>query len=239
MHPPEALFPCILPGCGKAFHRADLLQRHEERHDLDSAADASGHISQMAQVAVSSNASSSSGNLSIGSLIHPQHEHRYNVGTSAFGGFTRQAVHYVPGFHISDEFTFNYTPESSQSPVHTTLINGHIPFPWVPSSDPPSTSSFPLNDDTVTRHCHAHLAGPTSAPSAEPQYVSAHAQYIEAATIQPSISDGTVDALVLQYTMITKDELQHRLRFLHLDNIAVNLLPTHAAIHLPGRISTG
>ncbi|KIW87346.1 uncharacterized protein Z519_11982 [Cladophialophora bantiana CBS 173.52] len=90
-HNPEALFPCTRPGCRKAFHRMDLLQRHQERHDLESAADASSsaHMGQMAQVSVTSEPSSvmpapvmtspqadrsaprsSSGGLSIGSLVH-------------------------------------------------------------------------------------------------------------------------------------------------------------------------
>lgn len=30
-HNPDALFPCTRPGCRKAFHRVDLLQRHQER----------------------------------------------------------------------------------------------------------------------------------------------------------------------------------------------------------------
>ena len=30
-HNPEAMFPCTRPGCRKAFHRMDLLQRHQER----------------------------------------------------------------------------------------------------------------------------------------------------------------------------------------------------------------
>ncbi|KAJ9604155.1 hypothetical protein H2200_011678 [Cladophialophora chaetospira] len=181
-HNPEALFPCTRPGCRKAFHRMDLLQRHQERHDLESAADASGTMDHMAHIAVTSEASSSmaapvmsspqadrgaprasSGGLSIGSLVHPQQDYRYNLGTPAFNGFTRQPIHYVPGFTSSDDSMF-YTPESSQSPVSeyygryphrqsisssssaatfdpngaSPLINGNMPHPWAPTSGPPS-----------------------------------------------------------------------------------------------------
>ena len=144
----------------------------------------------MAQVAVTSEASSSmpapvmsspqadrsaprsSGGLSIGSLVHPQHDYRYNLGTPAFNGFSRQPVHYVPGFNPSDDFNF-YTPESSQSPVSeyygryahrqsisssssvaafdpnaaSPLIGGNIPNGWVPSSGPPSILPSTMLDD--------------------------------------------------------------------------------------------
>ncbi|KIX07172.1 uncharacterized protein Z518_01825 [Rhinocladiella mackenziei CBS 650.93] len=183
-HNPEALFPCTRPGCRKAFHRVDLLQRHQERHDLESAAEApSGQMGQMGQMTVASEPPSmmpsttmsspqadrsaprsSSGGLSIGSLVHPQTEYRYNLGTPDFNGFApRQSMHYVPGFNSSDEFM--YTPESSQSPVSeyygryphrqsisssssvaafdpnngtSPLIGGNIPGAWAPSSAPPN-----------------------------------------------------------------------------------------------------
>ncbi|KAI1662713.1 hypothetical protein F4813DRAFT_384294 [Daldinia decipiens] len=35
-------FPCIFPGCEKAFHRADLLARHAQRHDHDDKASSGG-----------------------------------------------------------------------------------------------------------------------------------------------------------------------------------------------------
>ncbi|EXJ73295.1 uncharacterized protein A1O5_03055 [Cladophialophora psammophila CBS 110553] len=191
-HNPEALFPCTRPGCRKAFHRMDLLQRHQERHDLESAADASSsaHMGQMAQVSVTSEPSSvmpapvmtspqadrsaprSSGGLSIGSLVHPQQDYRYGLGTPAFNGFPRQPMHYVHGYSSADDSMF-YTPESSQSPVSeyygryahrqsisssssvaafdpsaaSPLINGTIPGPWVPSSGPPSIIPSTMLDD--------------------------------------------------------------------------------------------
>ncbi|KIW69359.1 hypothetical protein PV04_05240 [Phialophora macrospora] len=191
-HNPEALFPCTRPGCRKAFHRMDLLQRHQERHDLESAVEsASGHLNPMAQIAVTSEASSvmsapvmsspqgdrsaprsSSGGLSIGSLVHPQQDYRYSLGTPAFNGFARQSMHYVPGFTSSDDSIF-YTPESSQSPVSeyygryphrqsisssssvaafdpngaSPLINGNMPNPWAPSSGPPSNFPSTMLDD--------------------------------------------------------------------------------------------
>jgi hypothetical protein len=144
----------------------------------------------MAQIAVTSEASSvmpapvmsspqadrsaprSSGGLSIGSLVHPQQDYRYNLGTPAFNGFVRQSMHYVPGFNSSDDSMF-YTPESSQSPVSeyygryphrqsissassvvafdpngtSPLINGNMPNPWVPSSGPPSILPSTMLDD--------------------------------------------------------------------------------------------
>ena len=159
------------------------------RSDLETAAD-SGHMSQMSQIAVTSEASSvmpapvmsspqadrsaprSSGGLSIGSLVHPQQDYRYNLGTPAFNGFVRQPMHYVPGFNSSDDSMF-YTPESSQSPVSeyygrfphrqsissassvaafdpsgaSPLINGNIPNTWIPSSGPPSILPSTMLDD--------------------------------------------------------------------------------------------
>ncbi|OAP58626.1 hypothetical protein AYL99_07716 [Fonsecaea erecta] len=192
-HNPEALFPCTRPGCRKAFHRMDLLQRHQERHDLETAAEsnASAHMGQLGQVSVTSEPSavmpapvmtspqadrsaprSSSGGLSIGSLVHPQQDYRYGMGTPAFNGFSRQPMHYVPGYNSADDSIF-YTPESSQSPVSeyygryahrqsisssssvaafdpsaaSPLINGTMPGPWVPSSGPPSILPSTMLDD--------------------------------------------------------------------------------------------
>ncbi|KIY02814.1 uncharacterized protein Z520_01279 [Fonsecaea multimorphosa CBS 102226] len=193
-HNPEALFPCTRPGCRKAFHRMDLLQRHQERHDLESAADAtaSGHMNQMAQVSVTSEPSSvmpapvmtspqadrsaprsSSGGLSIGSLVHPQQQdYRYGMGTPAFNGFPQRPMHYLPGYNSADDSIF-YTPESSQSPVSeyygryphrqsisssssvaafdpsaaSPMIAGTMPGPWVPSSGPPSILPSTMLDD--------------------------------------------------------------------------------------------
>lgn len=160
--------------------------------DLESAADASsGHMGPMAQIAVTSEPSSvmpapvmsspqadrgaprsSSGGLSIGSLVHPQQDYRYNLGTPAFNGFGRQSMHFVPGFNSSDDSIF-YTPESSQSPVSeyygryphrqsisssssvaafdpngtSPLISGTIPNPWAPTSGPPSILPSTMLDD--------------------------------------------------------------------------------------------
>ncbi|KAK5064568.1 hypothetical protein LTR84_000401 [Exophiala bonariae] len=192
-HNPEALFPCTRPGCRKAFHRIDLLQRHQERHDLESAHDASsGHLGRMSQVPVSSDLSSvlaatsvhspsvdrgaprsSSGGLSIGSLVHPQTDYRY-LGTPAFSSHPRQSMaQFVPGFPSSDDSGMFYTPESSQSPVSeyygryphrqsisssssvaafdpsgtSPLISGNMPGTWVPSSAPPSMLPSNVTDD--------------------------------------------------------------------------------------------
>ncbi|EXJ89805.1 hypothetical protein A1O3_02872 [Capronia epimyces CBS 606.96] len=112
---------------------------------------------------------SSSGGLSIGSLVNPQADYRYSIATPAFNGFGHQSMHYVPGFNSSDDSIF-YTPESSQSPVSeyygryghrqslsssssiaafdpngaSPLIGGNLPGPWAPSSVPPP-SMLPSN----------------------------------------------------------------------------------------------
>ncbi|KAK6364934.1 hypothetical protein LTS17_011630 [Exophiala oligosperma] len=191
-HNPEALFPCTRPGCRKAFHRLDLLQRHQERHDLENSAPSPGQMSQTPQMSVSSEPPSSvmpaavmsspqagrsaprtsAGALSIGSLVHPQTDYRYGMGTPAFNGFARQPMQFIPGFNSSDDSLF-YTPESSQSPVSdyygryahrqsisssssvaafepngtSPLIGGTIPGPWAPSSAPPSILPSNMLDD--------------------------------------------------------------------------------------------
>ncbi|RMZ84277.1 hypothetical protein DV738_g763, partial [Chaetothyriales sp. CBS 135597] len=133
-HNPEALFPCKQPGCRKAFHRLDLLQRHQERHDLEQQPLAqSGSGRQMTEptevptsippAAMASQPTSqagprtTSGGLSIGSLVHPQSEYRYGtVGTPSFGGFNQSPLPFSCGFAPSDDSLY-FTPESSQSPV--------------------------------------------------------------------------------------------------------------------------
>ncbi|KAL6246134.1 hypothetical protein RBB50_007287 [Rhinocladiella similis] len=191
-HNPEALFPCTRPGCRKAFHRLDLLQRHQERHDLENSAASPGQMSQTPQMSVSSEPPSSvmsaaaisspqadrsaprssAGALSIGSLVHPQTDYRYGMGTPSFNGFARQPMQFIPGFNSSDDSLF-YTPESSQSPVSdyygryhhrqsisssssvaafepsgtSPLISGTIPGPWAPSSAPPSILPSNMLDD--------------------------------------------------------------------------------------------
>ncbi|RMD42376.1 hypothetical protein DV735_g2751, partial [Chaetothyriales sp. CBS 134920] len=133
-HNPEALFPCKQPGCRKAFHRLDLLQRHQERHDLEQqhmAQSGSGRpMTQSSEVPTSMSPAvmaspptsqggprTTSGGLSIGSLVHPQSEYRYgNVGTPNFGGFSHSGLPFSCGFAPSDDSLY-FTPESSQSPV--------------------------------------------------------------------------------------------------------------------------
>ncbi|KAL2404633.1 hypothetical protein ABEF93_006561 [Exophiala dermatitidis] len=186
-HNPEALFPCTRPRCRKAFHRIDLLQRHLERHDLDSMAEASStHMGHMSHISAASESPSSviptpimssphasqstrrsnSGALSIGSLVNPQGDYRYNVGTPAFNSYGRQSMHYIPPGFTSSEDSIFYTPESSQSPVSdyysryhpnrqsisssssvaafelngaSPLTSGNIPGQWAPSSAPPAS----------------------------------------------------------------------------------------------------
>lgn len=115
---------------------------------------------------------SSSGGMSIGSLVHPQTEYQYNMGTPAlFNGFSRPAVHhYTNGFTSTEEGLF-YTPESSQSPVseqygrypHRQSISSSssvaafdpvqtspmIPSTsaWVPSSAPPNVLPASMFED--------------------------------------------------------------------------------------------
>ena len=185
------MFPCNRPGCRKAFHRLDLLQRHQERHDLEHQLDSQpvqsrhiNHVSAAGEVPSSMPPTSisspqpgavgrtSSGGLSIGSLVHPQTEYRYNMGTPAvFNNFNRSAVPtYTNGFASSDEGLY-YTPESSQSPVSeqygryahrqsisssssvaafdpvqtSPLINGSSA--WVPSSAPPNVLPASMFED--------------------------------------------------------------------------------------------
>lgn len=172
--------------------------------DLESAQDASSaHLGRMSQVPVSSDLSSvlaatsvhgpsgdrgaprsSSGGLSIGSLVHPQTDYRY-LGTPAFSSHPRQTMaQFVPGFPSSDDSGMFYTPESSQSPVSeyygryahrqsisssssvaafdpsgtSPLISGNIPGTWVPSSAPPSMLPSNVTDDgaylPVCLPCH-------------------------------------------------------------------------------------
>ena len=162
--------------------------------DLESAHDASSaQLGRMSQVPVSSDLSavlsstsvhspsadrgaprSSSGPLSIGSLVHPQGtDYRY-MGTPAFSSHPRQQMaQFVPGFPSSDESGMFYTPESSQSPVSeyygryphrpsisssssvaafdpsgaSPLMSGNMPGTWVPSSAPPSMLPSNVTDD--------------------------------------------------------------------------------------------
>lgn len=102
----------------------------------------------------------SSGGLSIGSLVHPSTEYRYNhLATPTYSGFSRPAMPYN-GFVSSDDSY--YTPDGSQSPAseaysryaHRQSISSsssvaafdpnqasplvHGGNTWVPSSAPPN-----------------------------------------------------------------------------------------------------
>ncbi|KPI44373.1 uncharacterized protein AB675_8642 [Cyphellophora attinorum] len=134
-HNPDAMFHCNRPGCRKAFHRLDLLQRHQERHELEHQLESqtaqSHHINPLpsqnempSSMPPSSLASPQPGaagrasaGMSIGSLVHPSSQGYDRMGTPAlYPSFNRPAVPFVNGFSTSDDSTF-WTPESSQSPV--------------------------------------------------------------------------------------------------------------------------
>lgn len=185
------MFPCNRPGCRKAFHRLDLLQRHQERHDLEHQLESQtahsrhmNHVSaqgdgstsmppvSMASPSAGDPSRASSGGMSIGSLVHPQTDYRYNMGTPAlFNGFSRPAVPaYTNGFTAADDGLF-YTPESSQSPVsdqygrypHRQSISSSSSVAafdpvqtspmitsssaWVPSSAPPNVLPASMFED--------------------------------------------------------------------------------------------
>ena len=112
----------------------------------------------------------SSGGLSIGSLVHPSTEYRYNhLATPSYSGFSRPAMPYN-GFVSSDESY--YTPDGSQSPAseaysryaHRQSISSsssvaafdhsqaspliHGGNAWVPSSAPPNVLPANMFEDT-------------------------------------------------------------------------------------------
>ena len=112
----------------------------------------------------------SSGGLSIGSLVHPQTEYRYGMGTPSYGNFGRPVMPFSSGFASSDDSLY-YTPESSQSPVSeqygryahrqsisssssvagfdpsqtSPLMNGSTQ--WVPPSAPPNVLPANMFED--------------------------------------------------------------------------------------------
>ena len=121
----------------------------------------------------------SSGGMSIGSLVHPSTEYRYNnLGTPTYSGFSRP-MPFSNGFISSDDSY--YTPDGSQSPAseaysryaHRQSISSsssvaafeaaqgspHVngATTWIPSSAPPNV--LPANmfeDPSYFNVCNLH-----------------------------------------------------------------------------------
>lgn len=166
-HSPEASFPCDRAGCRKAFHRPDLLQRHQERHELESQTDggAMGHrrlpsnqsSSSIAHSMITSTSMTSppmvsiqpSHGLSIPSLLHPPSSEGYGHGqhSNTFDFVPRAPFPmYTSSISPSDDFIYP-SPESSQSP-----LSDHYGFPHRNSM---SSSSSVV--DFVPPHCASPL----------------------------------------------------------------------------------
>lgn len=139
-------YHCDRTGCNKEFHRPDLLQRHQERHEQEAQAEGGvlGHRRLSSDQSSTSIAHSiitstsmtsppmvsvqaSSHGLSIPSLLHPQSSEGYGHGhTSSAYDFVPRApfpMYTTSSISASDDFLYS-SPESSQSP-----LSDHYGFP--------------------------------------------------------------------------------------------------------------
>jgi hypothetical protein len=169
-HSPEASYPCDRTGCRKAFHRPDLLQRHQERHELEAQTEggAIGHQRHSSdQSSLSAHppftptslssppmVSAPPNGLSIRSLLHQQSSDGYSHGQDSndisFG--PRAPYHMYPsGISVSDDFIYS-SPGSSQSP-----LSEHYGFPHRNSI---SSSSSVV--DFVPTNCASPLTNSTA-----------------------------------------------------------------------------
>ena len=137
-HSPEASYPCDRAGCRKAFHRPDLLQRHQYRHEHEAQTDGGsiGHRrlpsdqsstpvarSLMTSTSMTSppmvSVQPSSHGLSIPSLLQPPSSEGYGHGqhSSTFDFVPRAPFPmYSSAIDAPDDFIYS-SPESSQSPL--------------------------------------------------------------------------------------------------------------------------
>jgi hypothetical protein len=169
-HSPEASYPCDRAGCRKAFHRPDLLQRHQERHELEAQTEggAIGHRRLPSDVSSTSAAHSiitstsmtspmvsvqASNGLSIPSLLHPQSSEGYGHGHSSSFDFVPRTSYpmYTASISATDDFIYS-SPESSQSP-----LSDHYGFPHRNSI---SSSSSVV--DFVPPNCASPLTNTTA-----------------------------------------------------------------------------
>jgi hypothetical protein len=168
-HSPEASYPCDRTGCRKAFHRPDLLQRHQERHELEAQTEggAIGHrrhtSDQSSTSAVHSPfsppsmgsppmVSVASNGISISSILQPPSSDGYSYGHESSNlNFPRAPFQIYPsGMGASEDFI--YSPESSQSP-----LSEHYGFPHRNSM---SSSSSVV--DFVPTNCASPLTNSTA-----------------------------------------------------------------------------
>lgn len=158
-------------------HQLEAQSSHNRQMNHLGPSDAMGVMppSTMASPPTSHGGARTSGGLSIGSLVHPSTEYRYNnLATPAYSGFSRPPIPYS-GFISSDE-SF-YTPDGSQSPASeaynryahrqsisssssvaafdhaqtSPLVNGTQT--WLPGSAPPNGLASNFEDQSYLNVC--------------------------------------------------------------------------------------
>ena len=170
-HSPEASYPCDRTGCRKAFHRQDLLQRHQERHELEAQTEnavlahrrlPSDHTnpSSLGHPLLTSTsmrsppilpAQAASNGLSIPSLLHPSsgEGHAHGQHSSGFEFVPRTPFPmYSSSMGSSDDFIYSSPESSSHSP-----LSDQYAFPHRSSISSSSSSVV----DFVPPHCTSPL----------------------------------------------------------------------------------
>lgn len=138
-HNPDATFQCRHPGCNKSFHRVDLLQRHQERHDLEGVDASPAHRRHPSQSSAYADVPSS---MPPSSMTSPQITE--NAPRSSAGGMTISSLLHPP--------TSTYATDMS----NPFGLQGVGPFmPWSTAGEDQlfyASDSSPLMD----RHHHHH-----------------------------------------------------------------------------------
>ncbi|KAJ5477940.1 Zinc fingerC2H2 [Penicillium desertorum] len=164
-HNPEASYRCSTQGCKKAFHRADLLARHMERHELESQSEQSSWTSNKQNPIINESAvprcmsmdhgmpltaTSPTHSMSIGSLVAPGiHPDLANNDCSLMWSGVDLPLQPRPAFH-------SQLPESvDDSPFY---------------SSPADTCPSPLSDATFSLPPHSSSSISSASVSVIDQY---------------------------------------------------------------------
>lgn len=135
-HNPDATYRCSQPGCGKSFHRLDLLQRHQERQSVSCKASTQKHTLTSAYSELEASTQPSSP----GSRRYPTHSAVLSEPPSALPATSMssppmaQAPPRTSASGMSIPSLINshnhYVSEASSFPVHTFMPYFTTGEPW-------------------------------------------------------------------------------------------------------------
>ncbi|KAJ5779605.1 Zinc finger C2H2 [Penicillium paradoxum] len=163
-HNPEASYRCRIPGCKKAFHRADLLARHTERHELESQTEQPSWASNSRNSIASESSVPRCMSMDHGmSLVATSHAHTMSIGSLV-----------APGIHpdLANGCSLMWSgvdlPLQPRPAFQSQLPESADDSPFY--SSPAETCPSPLSDATFSLPPHSSSSISSASVSVIDQY---------------------------------------------------------------------